>query len=113
MSLLQGVAALMYPGIDGRRASRARDTGHFSKPIIREILSLALFNRLQNETCHEFRGIALGIIGRRSASGWTPHPVFAKVRRRDERINFADDDVVLFQFGARRETESKKRSLRR
>src|SRR5258705_13541024 len=77
--------ALIDPGIAGLRTSRARDTGHLSQPIIREILSLTLFNRLQNKTCHEFRGIALAIIGRRSASRRTPHPVFAKVRRRDER----------------------------
>ena len=88
----------MYRGVGHRRASRTRDTRHLSEPIVREILRLTLFNRLQNETCHEFRGIALGIIGRRSAPGWTAHPVLAKVRRGDKRINLADDDMVLFQF---------------
>ena len=65
------------------------------KPIIGEILSLALFNRLANAIRDEFGAIALGIVSRRSASGRTAHPGLAKVRRRDERINFADDDIIL------------------
>jgi len=41
------------------------------------------------------------------------HPVLAEIGRRDKRVNFADGDAVLFQFGARREADSKKRTLRR
>jgi hypothetical protein len=79
--------------------------------IIREILSLPFFDRLQNEAGHEFGLIALGVIGRRSAAGRIPHPILARVRRRDKRVDFTDDDVVLFQLGARREAEAKKRAL--
>ncbi len=51
---------------------------------------------------------------------WTPvrrrpdfPSVLAEVRRRDERIDFAYDDTVLFELGSRREAEAKKRALRR
>ena len=62
-SSLQRVPALIYRGVDGRRTSRARDTGHLSKPIIGEILGLPFFDRLQNETGDEFRLVAIGVIG--------------------------------------------------
>src|SRR6266852_4453513 len=60
-----------------------RDPGHFAEPIIREILSLPFFNRLQNEAGNEFGLVAIGVIGCWSAVGRIPHPVRAKVRRRD------------------------------
>src|ERR1700677_4210983 len=82
--------------------------GHFAKTIIREILGLSLFDRLQNEAGDKFGLVTLGIIGRRSAAGRIPHPVPTKVRRRDKRVDFTDDDAVLFQLGARREAKSKK-----
>jgi hypothetical protein len=69
--------------------------GHFAEPIIREILGLPFFDRLQNKVRHELRLVALGIIGCRSAAGRISHPVLAEVRRRDEGIDFADDDAVL------------------
>src|ERR1700733_1978271 len=89
------------------------DPGHFAEPVIGEVLGLPFFDRLQNEIGDEFGLVAIGVIGRRSPAGRTSHPVVAKVRRRDERIDFTDDYAVLFQLGASREAESKKRTLRR
>src|SRR5580704_10320016 len=90
-----------------------RYAGHFAKTIIREILDLAFFNCLQNEAGDEFGLVTLGVMSRGSATCWIAHPVLAKVRRRDEWVDFADDDTVLFQLGACRKTKAKKRTLRR
>jgi len=38
-------------------------SGHFAKPVIREILSLPFFDRLQNQAGHEFGLVAGGVIG--------------------------------------------------
>src|SRR5208283_5443794 len=89
-----------------------RDAGHFAKTIIREILGLAFFNSLQNEAGDEFGLVTLGVMSRGSAACWIAHPVLAEVRRRDEWVDFADDDAVLFQLGACGETKDKQRSLR-
>src|SRR6266513_2518534 len=91
----------------------AGDPSHFAEAIIREILSLPFFDSLQNETGHEFRLVAIGVIGGRSAIGRAPHPVLAEVCRGDKRVDFTNDDAVLFQLGACRETEAKKRTFRR
>jgi hypothetical protein len=40
-----------------------RAPGHFAEPIIREILSLPLFDGLQNEAGDEFGLVAIGVIG--------------------------------------------------
>src|SRR5712692_7217767 len=101
-SLLFAIASLL-----------GRDPGHFAKTIIREILSLPFFDSLQNEAGDEFGLVAFGVIGRRSAAGRIPHPVLAEVRRRDKRVDFTDDDAVLFQLGACREAKSEERALRR
>jgi len=37
--------------------------GHFAKTIIREILGLPFFDRLQNEAGDEFGLVAIGVIG--------------------------------------------------
>src|SRR6266446_1822477 len=74
-----------------------RDPGHLAEAIIREILSLPFFDRLQNEAGDEFGLVAIGVIRRRSAAGRLSHPVLAKISRRDERVDFTDDDAVLFQ----------------
>ena len=87
------------------------DPGHFTEAIIREILSLPFLDGSQNKTGHEFGLVTIGVTGRRSADGWLSHPVLAEVRRGDKRIDFTDDDAVLFQFSACRETEAKKRAL--
>ncbi len=90
-----------------RLSSRlGRDSGHFAEVIIREILSLPFFNGSQNETRYEFRLVTFGVISRRPAAGWTSHPVLAEICRRDEWIDFTNDDPVLFELGARRETGS-------
>ena len=89
------------------------DPGHFAKTIIREILRLPFFDRLQNEAGDEFGLVAVGVIRRRSATGRISHPVLAKISRRDERVNFTDDDAVSFQLCARRQAQSKERTLRR
>src|SRR5580704_17086633 len=52
-------------------------------------------------------------MSRGSATCRIAHPVFAEVRRRDEWVDFADDDAVLFQLGACGKTKAKKRTLRR
>ena len=96
-----------------RGALLSRDPGHFAEPIIREVLRLTFFDRLQHKTGHELRLIALGVIGRRSAADRISHPVLSEVRRRDERVDLTDDDVVLFELGARREAEAEKRALGR
>jgi hypothetical protein len=83
-----------------------RDPGHFTEPVIPEILRLPFFDGLEHETGHKFGLVAFGVIGRRPAASRIPHPVLAEVCRCDERIDFADDDAVLFQLGARRETEA-------
>jgi hypothetical protein len=41
----------------------SRDPSHFAKTIIREILSLTLFDGLQNEAGDEFWLVAIGVIG--------------------------------------------------
>src|SRR5580704_14172597 len=87
--------------------------GHITKPIVREILRLTFFDGLQHKARYEFRLVALGVIGCRSAAGRISHPVLAEVRRRDKRVDLADDDVVLFELGARREAEAKQCALRR
>src|ERR1700693_6146854 len=74
-----------------------RGPGHFAKTIIREILSLPFFDRLQNEAGDEFVLGAIAVIGRGSSAGRIPHPVRAEVRRRYKRVDFTDDDAVLFQ----------------
>src|ERR1700689_4086547 len=43
----------------------SRDPGHFAKTVIREILSLSFFDRLQNEAGDKFGLVAFGVIGRR------------------------------------------------
>jgi hypothetical protein len=43
--------------------SLGRNPGHFAKTIIREILSLALFDGLQYEAGDEFGLVAIGVIG--------------------------------------------------
>jgi hypothetical protein len=88
-----------------------RDPSHFAKIIIREILGLAFFDSLQNEAGDEFGLVTIGVVSRGSATCWIAHPVFAEVRRRDEWVDFADDDAVLFQLGACGETKAKKRTL--
>jgi len=90
-----------------------RDPGHFAKTIVREILRLAPFDGLQNEAGDEFGRVTLGVMSYGSPACWIAHPVFAEVRRRDEWVDFADDDAVLFQLGACGETKAKKRTLRR
>src|SRR5580704_8541164 len=90
-----------------------RDPSHFAKTIIREILGLTFFNCLQNEAGDEFGLVTLGVMSRGSTTCWIAHSVLAKVRRRNEWVDFADDDVVLFQLGACGETKTKKRTLRR
>jgi hypothetical protein len=87
--------------------------GHFTQPIVCEILRQPFFDRLQNEAGHEFGLVAIAIIGRRSATGRISHPVLAEVGRRDKRVDFADGDAVLFQLCPRREAEPEKRTLRR
>lgn len=87
------------------------DPRHFAKTIVREILRLPFFDGLQNEAGHEFRLVALGVIGRRSSAGRIAHPVLAEVRRRDEWIDFTNGDAVRFKLGACREAEAKKRAL--
>jgi hypothetical protein len=77
-----------------------RDPGHFAKSIIREILGLAFFDSLQNEAGDEFGLITIGVVSRGSATRWIAHPIVAKIRRRDEWVDFADDDSVLFQLGS-------------
>ena len=96
-----------------REASPRPRPRHFAEPIIREVLRLTFFDRLQHKARHELRLIALGVIGCRSTAGRISNPVGAEVRRRDKRVNLTDDDAVLFQLGARREAEAKKRALRR
>ena len=86
---------------------------HFAEAIIRKILSLPFFDSLQNEAGDEFGPVTIGVIGRRSAAAWIPHPVLAEICRRDKRVDFTDDDGVLFQLGACCETESKERALGR
>src|SRR5260370_36319778 len=87
-----------------------RDPGHLAEGIIREILSLPFFDRLQNEAGYEFGLVAVGVIRRRPAAGRLSHPVLSKTRRRAERVDFTDDDPVLFQLCARPQPESKKRT---
>jgi hypothetical protein len=65
---------------------------------------------LQNEAGDEFGLVAIGVIGRRSAAGRMSRPVLAKISRRDERVDFTDNDAVLFQLGACSEAEPKKRT---
>ena len=89
-----------------------RDPSHFAKTIIREILRLAFFDSLQNEAGDEFGLVTLGVMRRGSTAYRIAHPVLAEVRRRDEWVDFADDDAVLFQLGACGETEAKQRTLR-
>jgi hypothetical protein len=96
-----------------RTGGLGRDPGDFAKTIIREILGLAFFESLQNEAGDEFGLVTLGVMSRGSATCWIAHPVFAEVRRRDEWVDFADDDAVLFQLGACGKTKPKKRTLRR
>ena len=74
---------------------------------------MPLIDGLQNEAGNEFGGVALGVIGGGPAAGRISHSVPAKVRRRDERVDFTDDNPVLLQLGACRQAESKKRTLRR
>jgi hypothetical protein len=62
-----------------RGALLGRDPGHLAEAIIREILSLPFFDRLQNEAGDEFGLVAIGVIGRRSAAGRISHPVLAKI----------------------------------
>src|SRR5580692_7621801 len=90
-----------------------RDPSHFAKTIIREILRLAFLNSLQNEASDEFGLVTLGVMGLGSAACRITHSVLAEVRRRDEWVDFADDDAVLFQLGARGETKAEKRALGR
>jgi hypothetical protein len=49
-----------------------QDSGHFAKTIIREILSLPFFDRLQNEASDEFGLVSIGVIGRRPATRRIP-----------------------------------------
>src|SRR5579871_6384642 len=79
--------------------------GHFTEPIIREVLGLPFFDRLQNKARDEFGLVALGVVGCRSAAGRISHPVLAEVRRRDKWVDLTDDDAVLFQLGTPREAE--------
>jgi hypothetical protein len=46
-----------------RSAFLGPDPGHFAKTIIREILSVPFFDRLQNEAGDEFGHVAIGVIG--------------------------------------------------
>lgn len=78
------------------------DPGHFAEAIIREVLSLPFFDGLQNEIRDEFRLVAIGIISDRPAAGWILHPVLAEFCRCNKRVDFTDDDAVLFQLGAYR-----------
>ncbi len=94
-----------------RRPARL-GAGHFAKTIIREILRMAFFDSPQNEPCDELGLVTIGVTGRRPAARWIPHPVLAEVRRGDKRVDFADDDAVLFQLGACGKTKTKKRTLR-
>ena len=87
------------------------DSGHFAKTIIREILGLAFFYSLQNEAGDEFGLVTLGVMSRGSAVCWVSHPVLAEAGRRDEGVDFADDDAVLFQLGPCGETKAKQRTL--
>src|ERR1700758_1219996 len=87
--------------------------GHFAEVIIREILRLAFFDSLQNEAGDEFGLVTVGVMRRGSATCWIAHPVVAEVRRRNEWVDFADKDGVLFQLGACGKTKAKKRTLRR
>ena len=73
---------------------------------------LPFFDGLHNEIRDEFRLVAIGIIGGRPAAGWILHPVLAEFCRPNERVDFTDDDAVLFQLGACREAESKQGTLR-
>src|ERR1700739_924001 len=73
-----------------------RGAGHFAKTIICEILGLAFFDSLQNQAGDEFGLVPFGVMSRGSATCRIAHPVFAEVRRRDEWVDFADDDAVLF-----------------
>src|SRR5262249_2023812 len=82
------------------------DSRHFAKAIVCEILSLPVFDRLQNQAGDEFGLIAVAVIGGRPAAGRTPHPVLAEVRRRDKRVDFTDGYAILLQFGACREAEA-------
>jgi hypothetical protein len=85
----------------------------FAEPIIREVLRLTFFDRLKHKAGHKLRLVALGVVGRRSAAGRISHPVLAEVCRRDERVDLADDDVILFELSTRREAEAEKRALGR
>src|SRR5579863_838768 len=99
--------------MSSRQTGLGRGPGHFAKTIIGEILRQAFFDRLQNEAGDEFGLVTSGVMRRRSAICWIAHPIVAEVRRRDERVDFADDDTVLFQLGACGKTKAKKRTLRR
>ncbi len=86
--------------------------GHLAKAVIREILRLPFLDGFQNETGDQFGLVAVAVIGRRSAAGRIPHPVLAKIGSRDKRVDLTDNDAVLFELGACREAETKKRTLR-
>ena len=88
-----------------------RDSRHFAKTIIREILSLPFFDRLQNQAGDEFRLVAISVIGCWSSAGRISHPVRAKVRGRNEWVDLTYNNAVFFQLGARRQTDTKKRAL--
>ncbi len=52
----------------------SQDPGHFAKTIIRELLSLPFFDRLQNDASEEFGLVSIGVIGRQSATSRIPRP---------------------------------------
>ena len=105
-----------FNGVCGRRIPPGScilgcAAGHFLEAIIREILSLPFFDGSQNKAGDEFRLVTIGVTGCRPAAGWIPHPFLAEVCGSDERVDFTDDDAVLFQLGACCEAESKQRTL--
>src|SRR5580704_2098058 len=91
-----------------RHASLGAGPGHFSDAIIRKVLRLSFFHRLENQVRHEFRLVTIRVIGRGATTDRPPHPVVTEVGGRDEWVNLTDHDAVPLQLGARRETESKK-----
>lgn len=80
--------------------------GEFFDAVVGEILWLALFDGLGDEIGDEFGFVAGGVVGGGSAGFGVAHAGVAEVGGGDEGVDFGDDDVVFFEFGAGGEGEA-------
>src|SRR5262249_31937130 len=85
-------------GTIARRLTPRLRACQLPKPIISEVLCLALFDCLQNQSGHEFGCVARRVIGGWASASRFPHPVLAEVGGCDERIDLTDNDAVFCEF---------------